>query len=138
VGYGSPLRGDDAVGRVVAEEIERLALPGVEVRVLTQLVPEVVEAMEGRDRVVFVDATVDADQVGVARVEHRRSNTSSHHADPSSLLALMADIGMQAPEAHLVSVPAADTTLGEALSPVTQRAVSGAVAAVRRLIGETT
>ena len=133
VGYGSPLRGDDAVGRVVAEEVENLELDGVEVLVLTQLVPEVVEALEGRDRVVFVDAHIDADRIGVARLEHRRSNTSSHHADPSALLALMVDIGMKAPEAYLVSVPAVDVSLGEELSPVTQSAVNQAVDEVRRL-----
>ena len=134
VGYGSPLRRDDAVGRVVAEEIERLALHGVEVRVLTQLVPEVVEAMEGRDRVVFVDATVEASQVGVARIEGRRSSTSSHHAAPEALLALMSDIGMHAPETYLVSVPAVDVSLGEGLSPATQRAVRQAVEQVRQLV----
>ena len=140
VGYGSPLRGDDAVGRVVAEEVEMLALPGVEVRLGTNhgdveaLVPEVIEAMAGRDRVIFVDATVDSDRVDVAPVKQRRSSTSSHHADPGALLALMSDIGMEAPEAYLVSVPAVDVSLGEELSPVTRRAVSEAIEEVRRLV----
>ena len=137
VGYGSPLRRDDAVGRVVAEEVESLRLEGVEVLVLTQLVPEVVEAMEGRDRVVFVDATIDSEQVGVSLIHRRHSSTSSHHADPGALLALMEDIGMSAPEAYLVSIPAVDVSLGEKLSPVTRSAVGEAVQEVRRLIAGT-
>lgn len=134
VGYGSPLRSDDAVGRIVAEEVESLGLGGVEVLVLTQLVPEVVEAMNGRDRVIFVDAAVEAHGVEVSLIQNRRSSTSSHHADPGALLALMADIGMAKPDAYLVSVPAVDLELGEGLSSVSQRAVPEAVDAIRRLV----
>ena len=118
----------------MAEEVESLGLDGVEVLVLTQLVPEVVEAMRERDRVIFVDAAVDAQGVEVSRIRVRRSNTGSHHADPGALLALMAEIGMDPPDAYLVSVPAVDLGLGEELSSITQRSVPKAVDEVRRLV----
>ena len=61
VAYGNPLRSDDGVGWVVAEELRRrLASPEVEVLRLQQLLPEVAESLSRADAVIFVDASRDS------------------------------------------------------------------------------
>ena len=53
VAYGNPLRSDDGVGWVVAEELRRsLALPEVEVLRLQQLLPEVAESLSRAETVI--------------------------------------------------------------------------------------
>ena len=134
VGVGSELRRDDAVGRVVAERIDGLGYPGVSVESLTQLVPELVEAMVTVDRVVFVDAAVDADEVVVQQVSGRHTGLDSHHGDPASLVALAGTIGGPVPEAYVVRVPTTDLDLGTGLSAGCEAHVDDAVAAVVELV----
>ena len=65
IGYGNDLRSDDGAGRAVAEMVSDLDLPGVEVRTMSQLTPELSLAITGRAKVVFVDADVDATEVAM-------------------------------------------------------------------------
>ena len=134
VGVGSELRRDDAVGRVVAERIEARRYPRVRVESVTQLLPELVEAMVTVDRVVFVDADLDVDEVVASRVEGRSSGIESHHGDPAALVALAATIGGPVPEAHVVRVPATDVGLGCGLSIEAEHAAAVAVDAVAALV----
>jgi len=134
IGYGNDLRRDDAAGRCVAEAVERLDLPGVEVLVSTQLVPEHAERLAVVGRVVFVDASIEATGVVVSTVTAAGSPTHSHHASPAGLLALVEALGVSAPEAFLVEVPAIDLSLGEGLSDETTAAVQQAIAEVAALV----
>ena len=134
VGVGSELRGDDAVGRVVAERIEARQYPGLRVESVTQLVPELTEAMVAVDLVVFVDAAVDIDEVVACRVEGRSDGMDSHHGDPAALVALAATIGGPVPEAHVVRVPVTDVDLGCGLTSEADTAVAVAVDTVVELI----
>ena len=135
VGVGSDLRRDDGVGRVVAEDIEERMLPGVVVRSVTQLVPELAEAMVAVDRVIFVDAALDIAEVTVMRPEPGRSDAGSHHGDAGSLLALAGLIGGPVPEAYVVSVPVADLGLGTGLTPACRSRVGLVVDTVAELAG---
>ena len=134
VGVGSDLRRDDAAGRHVAEEIEALSLGDVAVRVITQLVPELVEPISAADLVVFVDASVAVREVTAGPVEPLATAGASHHSTPGALLALAGRLGLTCPPAFLVEVPAHDLTLGEGLSAETAAAVPAAVDAVAALI----
>lgn len=134
IGYGNDLRRDDAAGRRVAEAIERHDLPGVEVLVATQLVPEFVERLAVAGRVVFVDASIETGAVAVSRVRPSGSPTDSHHASPAGLLALVEVLGVPAPEAFLVAVPALDLSIGEGLSGECAAAVDQAVGEVAALV----
>ena len=53
---GNPSRGDDALGPMLAERIERARLAGVEVLIDFQLQIEHALDLEGRSLVIFVDA----------------------------------------------------------------------------------
>ncbi len=59
IGYGNDLRCDDGAGRAVADRIEAMALPGVEVRSVQQLAPELALDIACAETVVFVDASID-------------------------------------------------------------------------------
>jgi hydrogenase maturation protease len=131
IGYGNDLRGDDAVGRRVAEAVEALGLPGVEVLSLHQLTPELAADLDGREVVVFVDADVRAGDVAVQQLEtDGRQVRATHNVDPRGLLALADLLGAPPAVALSVSVPASDLELGESLSAPARAALPAAVDAV--------
>ena len=139
VGYGSDLRGDDAAGRRVAERIASLALPGVRARSLHQLAPELAAELAGCRLVVFVDADPGAGEVTVGALEPAESETSTtHHAAPEGLLSLAGRLFGHSPRAVLVRVPATDFEIGAGFSPMTQKGIDQAVAAVTALVSSTT
>lgn len=129
VGYGSPLRGDDAVGW---RAVERLAadprLAGSEVLALHQLTPELAEDVGRAQTVVFVDAAVTQEpgSVAVEPVVPAPAGCPaawSHHAGPAALLSLARMLFGAAPPAVLVTVGAASFGPGEGLSPAVEQAV---------------
>ncbi len=131
IGYGSDLRADDAVGRRVAETVQARGLPGVRVRSVHQLTPELAAELGAADRVVFVDATVAADEVSVGWLDATPDpQVMTHHMDPAGLLGLASLLGSSPTDAALVSVPATDLGLGTHLSPRARTALDEAVAVV--------
>lgn len=96
IGYGNTLRGDDAVGQVVARALAgEAAIEGVEVIACHQLMPELAECIDAADLVVFIDAAADL-QPGaiVAEVVQAASLSSGlvHHVDPRMLLFMTAKL----------------------------------------------
>lgn len=144
VGYGNDLRSDDGAGRWVADRVdewvERLGLDGVEVRSMAQLTPEVSLAAAGCDLVVFVDASVDVEELTVADVSGEDGDAAgpgsvmTHHGNPSSVVAMTASVGEPPGRAVLVSIPASDLEMGFEFSPATATAADEAVAAITELI----
>ncbi len=120
----------------VAEEIERLALPGVEVLTCHQLTPELAEPLAHADRVVFVDASAEPlARVTLRQVKPARSAAPlAHAADPRGLLMLARELFGQAPRAWMLALPAPDMGYGEGLSAEAEEGVRRAVAALRRKI----
>jgi hydrogenase maturation protease len=130
IGYGNPLRGDDAAGPSAAE---RLALRGFDALAVHQLVPELAERMAAAATVIFLDAdgAVAPGEVEIEPLtEAGAVRTLEHHASPAGLLRLArAGYGAR-PEAWLVRMGGAGFDFGEALSAAAERAVARAVAAV--------
>lgn len=142
IGYGSPIRGDDALGPLVADRLaERLhgraadrdALlhrdgARIEVQARHILTAEIVDDLERAERVIFVDAAADA-PAGEVRGRRLAPDTGSvssmaHFHDPRELLAWCQALYGRAPEAWLVS--AGGARWGYAcyeLSPAAARAV---------------
>jgi hydrogenase maturation protease len=129
IGYGNTLRRDDGAGVRVAEAVERLGLPGVEVLTRHQLTPELAPVLATAHSAVFVDATVDDHHTGRWRVLRPalRPSALAHAADPRTLLALAKGLFGHAPRAWLITVPAPDMGYGEGLSPVAAAGVAAAV-----------
>jgi hydrogenase maturation protease len=139
IGYGSTLRGDDAVGRHVVELIADQSLPGVAVISATQLVPELAEQIAEAYVVIFVDACADSQGGGVEVREINNMAVVSgtpHIAAPGDLLALASACYGRQPRAWLISVPSMEFEFTEQLSPRVHNHVQSAVRAVEQLIRE--
>jgi hydrogenase maturation protease len=133
VGVGSELRSDDAAGRRVVEVVAGRALPGVEVRSVHQLTPELAADLVDRQLVVVVDADVEVTEVTVRPVERRdAAGVMTHHLDPAALVGLAGWLGPPPAEVVVVSVPTHDLSLGTELSVPTAVAVEVAADEVVR------
>jgi hydrogenase maturation protease len=138
IGYGNDLRSDDGAGRVVADRIAALDLPGVTTRSLSQLTPELSLEIAGATQVVFVDASIDVAKTTVTPVVADTAEESpwTHHTTPQSLLAMTGTVGPVPQSAHTVSIPVADLGLGLELSPISAAGVDEAVELITDLICE--
>lgn len=134
IGVGSEIRRDDAVGRVVAERVEQKRWPGVSVRVVTQLVPELVEAMAAVNLAVIVDADVSGTEPVVREVIEPGPSSLTHQASPEGLVALARLTGSHVPGVLVVGVPPSDLGLGTGLSPACEARVEPTVALIERLV----
>lgn len=129
IGYGSPLRGDDAVGYLAAERLGGMAVH--------QLTPELADDIARAAGVIFIDA---ADAAGVAGQIHEHTVTPSsgstaftHHCTPESLLAMARDLYGHAPAATLYTITAESFAFGAPLTPAVQSALDRLLA---RLLNE--
>jgi hydrogenase maturation protease len=137
IGYGNDLRGDDAAGQRAAARVDAWRLPGVEVRALPQLTPELAEPLAAADRAVFLDAHPASSGTAI-RVHRLRPATPTarpaHTSDPEGLLALAQTAFGRSPEAWWITIPATDFDFGAPLSPLAERGMADALATVWRLL----
>ena len=127
IGCGCDIRGDDAVGRVVAESIAGWALPGVVVKSVHQLTPELAADVANSARVIFADASACCKyRARLERVSAIPAPGSGigHAGDPSSLLALSESAFGGRSEAWLLSLPVATFEVGESLSAMARNGVA--------------
>ncbi|MCF7983240.1 MAG: hydrogenase maturation protease [Thiohalocapsa sp.] len=113
VGYGSPIRGDDAIGPLVADRLAEMALPhGIEVQARHILTAELVDDLHRVSRVIFIDAAADTPpgEVRCRRLQPDATamSTMAHFHDPRELLAWCEALYGEAPEAWLVSAGGAE------------------------------
>lgn len=131
IGIGNPLRGDDGVGRQVAERIAE-ARRDVRVRVVHQLTPELAVELAEHSDVVFVDAdrsgatTVDLTPI----VADASAMRWGHTLLPETLLTYVGALTGPVPRAWRLAVPGVEFDFGERLSPT---ASAGREEALRRL-----
>lgn len=142
IGYGSPIRGDDAIGPLVADRLEREGVPeGVAVISRHILTAELVADLVEHDRVVFLDAAVDGPP-GEVRCRQLAPDagamsTMAHFLDPRELLAWCETLYGQVPETFLVS--ACGTSFDYAnysLTPDAEAAIEPMIEQVRQLIAQ--
>jgi hydrogenase maturation protease len=112
IGYGSPIRGDDAIGPLAADHLARLQdqgdLPdGVDIQARHILTAELVEDLQRAERVIFLDAAADSEagRVHCRRIgpDARAPSTMAHFHDPRELLAWCEALYGHAPEAWLIT-----------------------------------
>lgn len=140
IGYGNPLRGDDALGWHAAGRLaEDPRLDGIEVLWRHQLTPELALDISDASLVVLVDAR-DGDEPGVIRVERvvpadvASTAAWSHHVEPVSLMTMARDLYGGSPDVFTVSVGTASLELGDPLSPAVKEALPGVVEAVLAIV----
>lgn len=127
IGIGNPLRGDDGVGALLAEQaaVQTAAEPGgpVAVRCVQQLMPELAEELAHLDAVLFIDAWSAPDgavpqlmPLQPAGATPDATSAGSHRLEPAALLAVCQVLYGRAPDAQQLLVPAHAVAHGTALS----------------------
>ena len=120
IGYGNPLRGDDAFGYRAAERI-----PGA--IAVHQLTPELMDPIARAARVLFLDAAAEGVPGEIRRRPvHPTAESAAgltHHTTPESLLAGAKSLYGRAPEAELLTVTGANFALNETLSREVQQSL---------------
>jgi hydrogenase maturation protease len=137
IGYGNTLRSDDGAGPRVAMAAASRELPGSTAIAVQQLTPELAQPLAAAELAIFVDArrADRGEAVEVRPLEPASPGWSTGHtSDPRSVLALTREIYGRHPRAWLVSVPAADFSLGEGLSATAERGAEEALERVTALI----
>jgi hydrogenase maturation protease len=141
-GWGNPSRGDDALGPLFVAAIEALALAGVECLTDFQLQIEHALDLEGRERVLFVDASLATDfgAEEAFRVQPLRPRSdpslTTHAMSPAALLQVYADVqGRAPPAAWLLAIQGRRWELGEPPSAQALRHLALALAWAREWIG---
>jgi hydrogenase maturation protease len=133
IGYGNTLRGDDGVGRQVAEAVAGWNLSQVQALSVQQLTPELAEAVANARFVLFVDAR-PVDCGPSVSVQSLKPGTLKaplgHSGDPRALLTLAQTVYGRCPHAYLITVPGLNFELGEGL---TRAAHHGKAVALREI-----
>jgi len=131
IGYGSPLRGDDAAGYLLASEWQDEPMNGITCIAAHQLTPDLAETISRASEVIFVDSfPADRDDEPLRYVTLSPSNEAtdveqtsrmaSHASSPAALLDLAETLFHHRPPAMLLGIPAFDFSLGENISDSTR------------------
>jgi hydrogenase maturation protease len=139
---GNPIRGDDGVAWKIAEALEQSApMPGVEILVEQQWMPEMAERLSQVETVFFVDCSTASPAGTISffpvSLAARLPRLLTHHMDAPSLLRLTKDLYQTIPQrAEILTVGAESLELREGLSEPVSRAIPEAVATLTRAIRE--
>lgn len=137
VGYGNPLREDDGVGWLAAEQLA-LRFPEADVRQQHQLLPELADPLSRADLAIFIDAAagstpgrIDYESVEPAVAE----GAFTHHVSPESLLAMARDLFGRCPPTYLFTVSAGEFGYRSELSPAVAAALPELVELITNCVG---
>jgi len=122
IGYGNPLRSDDALGWKAAELLAETLPPGAaEIVAVQQLTPEFADAIAKVALVIFIDAAATGEP-GAWSCEPLEPESApsalGHFFTPQGLLAYAKAVFHAAPRALLVSATGSSFEFGETLSPL--------------------
>jgi hydrogenase maturation protease len=106
IGYGNPIRQDDAMGWKAAQLLQRALPPhAVEIVQEHQLTPELVTRLKQARLAIFLDASVNLSP-GAIRLQTlypAKMQPWSHHILPDQLLTLAEQVNGEVPPAYLIS-----------------------------------
>ncbi len=140
IGYGNPLRGDDALGYYAVQRLSGLVKQdNVKFMTCHQLTPELAVEAAKFEKVIFIDASI-GDQRGILCVTqinhaHIPKRTFSHQLDPESILACAQALYGHVPEAYLVTITANSFGYMEGLSEAVRSSLPELTEAVLQIIG---
>ena len=139
IGYGNLLRGDDAVGCRVAQELAQSfhGDPEIEVIASPQLTPEMADDVSRSGFVLFVDAS-DGEAAGTIRRSRVAPESLpggfTHSLTPSALLSAAEQLYGDAPEAMLLTMAGWSFELGNQLSAGASRSLPKLIQQARDVI----
>lgn len=136
--YGNPLRGDDGIAQLAAEQLSgKFDASKVEVLCTHQLTLEMAEKISWADAVIFLDASEDGEP-GEVRcnplVEPCGEVQFSHQLSPVAVLALAKQLYGASPQAYCVTLTGECFDHGDTLSSVAAGALPRLVETVETLV----
>ena len=135
--WGNPSRGDDALGPAMYELLQQEDINGVELLTDFQLQIEHSIDLEGRECVLFVDASTSASApFEIIRLQPEQDASYTTHAmSPQALLSVYQQVnGSAPPPAWLLSIRGYEFGLGLPLSPAAHKHLLAAFKHVKELI----
>jgi hydrogenase maturation protease len=140
IGIGNPLRGDDAIGLLVARRVRELADPGVEVMELEGEPARLIDAWQGAQLAVVVDAvssgapegTVMRFDAGADSLPPSVSASSTHALGLGDAIELARALNRLPERLIVFGIEAAGFVAGSELSPAVAAAIKPAAEAVLR------
>jgi hydrogenase maturation protease len=122
IGIGNPLRSDDGLGWVVAEQLAQDNDTDYDIHTVHQLTPELAEWMAGANLVVMIDASYEGEsgELRIRPLSHsaQPGSVGTHHTTPEELAALTSAIYGYCPPVVVVTLTGANFGIGEHLSEV--------------------
>jgi hydrogenase maturation protease len=130
IGIGNPSRGDDALGPLLIERLAALHLPDVELLTDFQLQVEFALDLQGRQRVIFVDASLTAPPPFsfTPVVAEKDASYSSHALSPGAVLHAYQKLFDEPPPAYVLAIRGESFELGEDLSAAATANLAAALA----------
>ena len=135
--WGNPSRGDDAIGPRVYELLQEKAYDQVELQTDFQLQVEHAVDLEGRERVLFVDASASGQSPFEFYQLHPESDNSytTHALSPSSLLSVYTKVNASMPPpAFMLSVRGYSFELGDDVSAKADENITQALTFIESLL----
>jgi hydrogenase maturation protease len=139
LGIGNPLRGDDGLGRVVAEQLAQANDLDCEVQMVHQLTPELAAHMAVATLVVMIDASREGEP-GEVRLRPLSSSAQqpgavgTHYTTPEELDTLTRVLYGHCPPVVIITMTGADFGISEQLSPIVARRLSHINTDVRQVL----
>ena len=138
VGCGHPDRGDDAVGLLVAQDVERANLPDVRVELIGTDGLALFQAWDGCDSCIVIDAMVSGQAPGTVMVLREADwdllrtppACSTHSLGPAQALRLGAALGTLPPNIVVIGVEGAHFEQGAELSSAMRSGIGSATCRV--------
>ena len=138
---GNSLRSDDGIGPWLADWAEHhfAAQPNVRVISRQQWTPDLAEEIAQCDSVLFIDCSIESapGSIQLRPVEPRapQQGLATHHQGAPELLALACDLYESSPlNAHLMTIGAGSTELGEDFSASVRGTLPDACALIQQTI----
>lgn len=133
IAIGNPWRRDDGVAAKVVELLG--GIPGTRIIQAMQPTPEMAEEIAAADRVIWIDADVEAGDVRLETLAEAGAAPVTHGVTAGEVVVLARRLYNFAGEALLCRIPVVDLGEGEGLSPQAAARCRRAVRLLRDLAG---
>lgn len=140
IGYGNPLRGDDGIGFLAAQELVKTVRDeSVKVLAMHQLHPELASEVSSAAFVIFIDARAGIPagviESGPVRPATVAPLTFSHHLQPDVLMACTKALYGRCPDACLITFTGASFDFDTGLSDAATRCFPDLLERVKAMLG---
>ena len=146
IGYGNPVRTDDAFGQVVVRQLADGLndLPAVSCLACQQLLPEQVTLAADADWLILIDVSAEV-PVGGVRLRRvigspdRLAGNGTHRMNPDELVGLARSLGTRPAHCLLITAGGRSFDAGETLTPaladLANRLANGLAKRIRKCAG---